>query len=64
MIIPVRCITCGKTVAHLWEEFKNEVKNGKNPQKVLDKMGLTKYCCRSLFITNIDLIDYMVKFKK
>lgn len=64
MIIPVRCITCGKPIAHLWEEFNKEVEAGKNPKKVLDKLGLKRYCCRSLFLTHMDLIDYTVKFKK
>jgi len=64
VIIPVRCISCGKPVAHLWEEFKKEVESGKDPKKILDKFGFKRYCCRSLFITNVDLIDYMSKFRK
>ena len=64
MIIPIRCISCGKPVAQHWEKFKKEVESGKDPKKVLDKMGMDKYCCRSLFLTHVDLIDYTVKFKK
>jgi len=64
MIIPVRCISCGKPIAHLWEKYEEEVKKGKNPQKVLDSLGLKRYCCRSTFLTHVDLIDYASKFKK
>ncbi len=61
MIIPVRCVSCGKPIGHLWEEFKKEVESGKDPKKVLDKLGVERYCCRSSFITNVDLIDYMLE---
>lgn len=57
-------MTCGKPVAHLWEKYKKEVESGKDPKKVLDKLGLKRYCCRSLFLTNTDLIDYAAKFRK
>ena len=25
MIIPIRCFTCNKVIAHLWEEYKNRL---------------------------------------
>ena len=25
MIIPIRCFTCNKVVAHLWEEYLNKI---------------------------------------
>ncbi|MBI2499804.1 DNA-directed RNA polymerase subunit N, partial [Candidatus Woesearchaeota archaeon] len=30
MIIPIRCYSCGKPVAHLWEQYNEEIKRGKN----------------------------------
>lgn len=64
MIIPIRCMTCGKPVGHLYEAYQREVKKGKNPQKVLDELGLERYCCRSLFLTHKDLIKQTGQFKK
>jgi len=64
MIIPIRCISCGKPVGHLWEEFKKRVGNGEEPKKVLDELGLKRYCCRSLFLTHVDLIGKIAKFKR
>lgn len=64
MIIPVRCVSCGKPVGHLWEEFKKRVENGEDQKKVLDDLGLERYCCRSLFLTHTDLIGKAAKFKK
>jgi len=63
MIIPVRCFSCGKVVGHLWEEYKKRVENGENPERVLDSLGLERYCCRTLFLTHIDLIREIAKFR-
>lgn len=63
MIIPVRCFSCGKVVGHLYEDFKKGVKAGKDPGKVLDKLGLERVCCRALFLGNVDLIKKVSRFK-
>ncbi len=64
MIIPVRCLSCGKPVGHLYEEYKERVEKGEEPKKVLDDLGLKRYCCRGLFISHVDLIDTVAEFKK
>ncbi|MCD6590459.1 MAG: DNA-directed RNA polymerase subunit N [Candidatus Aenigmarchaeota archaeon] len=64
MIIPIRCMTCGKPVGHLWEKYKERVARGEDPKTVLDSLGLERYCCRSLFLTHVDLIDRIGQFKK
>ena len=64
MIIPIRCFSCGKPVAHLWEDFQDRVKKGENAKEVLDSLGLKRFCCRALFLGHVDLIDDIAKFKK
>jgi len=64
MIIPIRCFSCGKPVAHLWEKYKKKIKNGEKPKQALDELGLERFCCRTLFLTQIDLIKDIQKFKK
>ncbi len=64
MIIPVRCFSCGKPIAHLWEEFKKRTAEGEPAKKVLDELGLERYCCRSVFLGQTDLIELVGKFKK
>ncbi len=64
MIIPIRCFACGKPVAHLWELFKGKVAKGEDRKKVLDELGLDRYCCRALFLGHIDLTDIAAQFKK
>ncbi len=64
MIIPVRCFSCGKPIGHLWEEFKVRVEKKEDRKKVLDDLGLERYCCRAVFLGHVDLIDTAAEFKK
>lgn len=64
MMIPIRCFSCGKPLGHLWEEYKERVEKGEEPKKVLDSLGLERYCCRSTLMGNVDLIDVVGKFRK
>ena len=64
MIIPIRCFSCGKPVAHLWEEYCERVNKGEDRKKVMDELGLERYCCRALFLGHVDLIDVSAQFKK
>lgn len=64
MIIPVRCFSCGKPIGHLWEEFKKKSEEGEQPKKVLDNLGLERFCCRSMFLGQTDLIKLVGEFKK
>ena len=62
MIIPIRCFTCGKVVADKFEQFKAEIQRGEDPADVLDKLGLTRYCCRRMLLSHIDIIDSFMAF--
>jgi len=64
MIIPIRCFSCGKPIAHLWEDFKKRTEKGEDAKKVLDDLGLERYCCRAMLLSHVDLIDTAMKFKK
>jgi DNA-directed RNA polymerase subunit N len=64
MIIPIRCWSCGKPLAHLWESFKAKVAKGEDRKKILDDLGLDRYCCRAMLMGHIDLIETVGQFKK
>lgn len=64
MIIPIRCFSCGKPIAHLWEDYKKRIAAGEDSKKVLDELGVERYCCRSVFLGHVDLIETVSKFKK
>ena len=78
MIIPIRCTSCGKVIAHLWEDYANKLQqeyNQKVPlsdlkqikdiqdsdesveKKLLDEMGLHRYCCRRMILSHVDMSD-------
>ncbi|MBI4152937.1 DNA-directed RNA polymerase subunit N, partial [Candidatus Woesearchaeota archaeon] len=57
MIIPIRCFSCGKPVGQLCEQYKERVEKGEDRGKVLDQLGLERYCCRALLMGHVDLID-------
>ena len=64
MIIPIRCWSCGKPIAHLWEAFLEKVKKGESKKEAMDELGLVRFCCRQQFMGHVDLIDTAAKFKK
>ncbi|MFH0874973.1 MAG: DNA-directed RNA polymerase subunit N [archaeon] len=65
MIIPVRCFACGKPIGHLWEDFMTKTENKKkNVKKTLDELGVERYCCRSMFMGHVDLLETVAEFKK
>jgi DNA-directed RNA polymerase subunit N len=64
MIIPIRCWSCGKPIAHLWEDYKERTENGESPKKVMDNLGLERYCCRAQFLGHVELADMAANFKK
>lgn len=57
MQMPVRCFSCGKVLNDKWEEYQERVEDGEDKGEVLDDLGVEKYCCRTVFLTNIDTID-------
>ncbi len=64
MIIPIRCFSCGKPIGHLYEEYKERVDKGEESKRVLDSLDLEKYCCRSVFLSHVELIDIAGEFKR
>ena len=64
MLFPVRCFSCGKPIGHLWEEYDERVKKGEDPGKVLDSLGVERYCCRRMFISHKDFIDEITPFTR
>ena len=64
MMFPVRCISCGKVIGHLWEKYNEEVNmKNRDPKEVLDELGVKRYCCRKHFITHVDLFENIAVYK-
>jgi len=62
MMVPVRCFSCGSLIGDKWERFAERVKNGEDPGKVLDSLGVSRYCCRRMLISNVDVIDEVLRY--
>ena len=64
MIIPIRCFSCGKPIAHLYRKFKEMQGKEKSNKEILDELGLERYCCRAQILGQADSLELINKFKK
>ncbi len=62
MLIPVRCFTCGNLIADKYDDYQNKVKSGEDPEKVLDFLGIKRYCCRRMLLTTVETIQQVIPF--
>ncbi len=65
MMIPIRCFSCGQVIADKWEEFNKRANVDKeDPDKVLNELGVKRYCCRRMLVGNVDLIDDIISYSR
>ena len=62
MLVPVRCFTCGNLIADKAEDYQTKVRSGEEPGKVLDSLGIKRYCCRRMLLTSVETIKQIVPF--
>ena len=62
MMVPVRCFTCGTLIGDKWDEFTRRVKHGENPGQVLDNLGVKRYCCRRMLLSNVEVVDEVIRY--
>ena len=63
MMMPVRCFSCGAVIADKWEDYDRRVnKENEEAEKVLNDLGIKRYCCRRMFVGNVELIDEFINF--
>jgi len=62
MLVPVRCFTCGSLVADKFEDYQNRIKSGDEPAKVLNDLGIERYCCRRMLLTSVETIQQVIPF--
>jgi len=62
VLVPVRCFTCGNLVADKFDEYQNRVKSGEEPTKILDSLGIERYCCRRMMLTTLETIQQVLPF--
>jgi DNA-directed RNA polymerase subunit N len=62
MLVPVRCFTCGKLIAHIYNEYLSRVKIGEEPNLVMDSLKINRYCCRRMFISSVETIYQVIPY--
>jgi DNA-directed RNA polymerase I, II, and III subunit RPABC5 len=67
MIIPVRCFTCGNVVGDKYSTYLTLTDTQTDSKtyseaEALDALGMTRYCCRRMFLTHVDFSDQLLKF--
>lgn len=62
MIVPVRCFSCGRVIAQEYEEYLKRLQKKEKPEKILDDLGIEKYCCRRTIFAHVDLLEEVMKY--
>ena len=62
MLIPVRCFSCNKVIGGHYEQFIERRANGEDPSEVMDDLGVSRYCCRTIFVSHVNLIDELLPY--
>ncbi|MGP8323018.1 MAG: DNA-directed RNA polymerase subunit N [Methanosarcinaceae archaeon] len=62
-MIPVRCFTCGKVISSSWEEYKRRINDSEEAAAVLDDLGISRYCCRRMFLAHVELVDVIAPYQ-
>jgi DNA-directed RNA polymerase subunit N len=44
------------------KSLQGELKLEKNPDEVLDSLGIKRYCCRRMLLSHVDIIDEVLRF--
>ena len=63
MIIPVRCFSCNKEISSKYEKYLELLSRGVSPADALDQLGLTRLCCRRMYLGHVDIGDQLLQFE-
>lgn len=61
-MFPVRCFTCGKVIGDLWISYKALLQDDVTDNDALNKLNITRYCCRRMFISHVDLTTKLLMY--
>jgi DNA-directed RNA polymerase subunit N len=64
MLMPVRCWTCGKVLGDLAEKYEEKRAKGESSEKAFDELGVERYCCKRMILSNENLIDEILPYPR
>jgi DNA-directed RNA polymerase subunit N len=54
-LFPVACWTCHYRTSSRWLTFRRRLHSGENAHGILNDLGITRACCRCIFLTHVDM---------
>ena len=72
MILPIRCFSCNSLIADKWVEYNKQMNSlpkdkvikiigsdipESTQNKILNDLGVKRYCCRRMFLGNLDMTE-------
>ena len=63
MIFPVACFGCSKRIGRYWNRYLGLLRNGTSKKNALNQLGMTRICCRRMFLSHIEAIDVHLDFQ-
>lgn len=64
MAFPVRCFTCNKIIGRFEEKYNDLIDSGSSQKDALDTIGMSRYCCRRMFLGHVNIIDQLLLIPK
>ena len=64
MIIPIRCFSCGKLIAHVYKPYLDLIEKGESSEDAFEQLGIRRFCCKRMIVSHVDLIDDLLKFPR
>ncbi|MHA1491152.1 MAG: DNA-directed RNA polymerase subunit N [Promethearchaeota archaeon] len=56
MIIPIRCFSCGKLIAHVYKPYLELIEKGESSEDAFEQLGIRRFCCKRMIVSHVDLI--------
>ena len=64
MSFPIRCFSCNKVIGFYEQKYKKMLEDGIDPEKALNTINMTRYCCRRMFLSHVDITDKLLLYTK
>ncbi|KAH7098872.1 8 kDa subunit-domain-containing protein [Auriculariales sp. MPI-PUGE-AT-0066] len=59
---PRALFSCGKVLGDKWNRYLELLATDKTEGEAMDALGLTRYCCRRMVLTHVDLIEKLLHY--
>lgn len=59
-MFPIRCFTCNKVIGQYERKY---YENRDNPKAFFERHGISRYCCRRMFLGHVNLSDRVLAYE-